>query len=218
MINIAIDGPAGAGKSTVAKLVAKNLNILYLDTGAMYRSVAYYILNKNVSPDDTLLVEKLLNEIDMDIKYVNGEQNIYVNGENITPYIRENAISMAASTVSKIPKVRIKLVSIQRQIASKTDCVLDGRDIGSYVLPDANLKIYLTASPEVRAKRRYEELKKKNKEEPYEKLLKEICERDYQDMNRDFATLVVAKDAISVDTSDLTIQEVSDKILALCKF
>ncbi len=218
MINIAIDGPAGAGKSTVAKLVAKNLNILYLDTGAMYRSVAYYILNKNVSPDDTLLVEKLLNEIDMDIKYVNGEQNIYVNGENITPYIRENAISMAASTVSKIPKVRIKLVSIQRQIASKTDCVLDGRDIGSYVLPDANLKIYLTASPEVRAKRRYEELKKKNKEEPYEKLLKEICERDYQDMNRDFAPLVVAKDAISVDTSDLTIQEVSDKILALCKF
>jgi CMP/dCMP kinase len=218
MINIAIDGPAGAGKSTVAKLVAKNLNILYLDTGAMYRSVAYYILNKNVSPDDTLLVEKLLNEIDMDIKYVNGEQNIYVNGENITPYIRENAISMAASTVSKIPKVRIKLVSIQRQIASKTDCVLDGRDIGSYVLPDANLKIFLTASPEVRAKRRYEELKKKNKEEPYEKLLKEICERDYQDMNRDFAPLVVAKDAISVDTSDLTIQEVSDKILALCKF
>lgn len=217
MINIAIDGPAGAGKSTVAKIIAKRLNILYLDTGAMYRAVAYYLLSRNILPENTDLVDKYLNNISMDIKYLNGEQNIYINEENVTSFIRENSISMAASTVSKNPKVRIKLVAIQREIASKTDCVLDGRDIGSYVLPNANIKIYLTASPDVRAKRRFEELKKNNKEEPYEKLLKEITDRDFQDMNRAFAPLIVAKDAILIDTSDLTINEVSEKILALCK-
>lgn len=217
MINIAIDGPAGAGKSTVAKIIAKRLNILYLDTGAMYRAVAYYLLSKNILPENTDLVDKYLNNISMDIKYLNGEQNIYINEENVTSFIRENSISMAASTVSKNPKVRIKLVAIQREIASKTDCVLDGRDIGSYVLPNANIKIYLTASPDVRAMRRFEELKKNNKEEPYEKLLKEITDRDFQDMNRAFAPLIVAKDAILIDTSDLTINEVSEKILALCK-
>lgn len=217
MINIAIDGPAGAGKSTIAKMLAKDLDILYLDTGAMYRAVAYYILTKGISLEDDSKINDVLPDLKIDIKYIQDEQYVFINNKDVTAFIRENSISMAASTISKNPQVRLKLVELQRDIAGKTDCVLDGRDIGSFVLPYANLKIYLTASSEVRAKRRYDELILKNKPESYEKLLKEIIARDYQDANRDFAPLVVAKGAVVIDTSNMTIQEVAFKIKKLCK-
>lgn len=208
MINIAIDGPAGSGKSTIAKILARDMNLLYLDTGAMYRAIAYYFCDKGIQPDDAKRINKMLDDIEMEIKYKDGTQRVIVNNNDVTNSIRTNEISMAASTISKNPVVRNKLVSIQREIAQKTNCVLDGRDIGSYVLPNANLKFYLTATPEVRAHRRNEELIKNGYEDNYEKVLKEMILRDYQDMNRDFAPLVVAKGAVVIDTSDLSIDEV----------
>lgn len=217
-MNIAIDGPAGAGKSTIAKILAKKLNILYLDTGAMYRGVAYYVLKKGIQPNDRENVETILDEITMNIKYENNLQSVWVNGEDISPFIRENSISMAASTVSKYPKVRLKLVELQREIANRSDCVLDGRDIGTFVLPNAEYKIFLTASPETRAKRRYIELIERGQEQPYSQILEEIQARDYQDTHRDFAPLKQAGDAILLDTSDLSIEEVVNSIENICKF
>lgn len=217
-MNIAIDGPAGAGKSTIAKILAKKLNILYLDTGAMYRGVAYYVFKKGIQPNDRENVETILDEITMNIKYENNLQSVWVNGEDISPFIRENSISMAASTVSKYPKVRLKLVELQREIANKSDCVLDGRDIGTFVLPNAEYKIFLTASPETRAKRRYIELIERGQEQPYSQILEEIQARDYQDIHRDFAPLKQAGDAILLDTSDLSIEEVVNSIENICKF
>ncbi|MDD4120252.1 MAG: (d)CMP kinase [Clostridia bacterium] len=217
-MNIAIDGPAGAGKSTIAKILANKMKILYLDTGAMYRGVAYYIIKKGINPEDREKVEIVLDEISMDIKYHDNIQSVWVNGENISPFIRENYISMAASTVSKYPKVRLKLVEIQREIAEKSDCVLDGRDIGTFVLPKAEYKIFLTASPEVRANRRYLELIDRGQKQPYNQILEEIVTRDYQDTHRDFAPLKQAEDAILLDTSDLSIEEVARSIENICKF
>lgn len=217
-MNIAIDGPAGAGKSTIAKILANKMKILYLDTGAMYRGVAYYIIKKGINPEDREKVEIVLDEISMDIKYHDNIQSVWVNGENISPFIRENYISMAASTVSKYPKVRLKLVEIQREIAKKSDCVLDGRDIGTFVLPKAEYKIFLTASPEVRANRRYLELIDRGQKQPYNQILEEIVTRDYQDTHRDFAPLKQAEDAILLDTSDLSIEEVARSIENICKF
>lgn len=218
-LNIAIDGPAGAGKSTMAKRIAAKMGIVYLDTGAMYRGIACYALYANASPEKSEEVVPLLGGVKMDISYVDGVQKVIINGEDVTPYIREHKISMAASTISKIPEVRLKLVELQREIASRTDCVLDGRDIGSYVLPNADVKIYLDARPEVRARRRLDELTAKGTagELTYEEILADIVARDYQDTHRDFAPLKVADGATVIDTSDMTIEEVAEEVAELCK-
>lgn len=215
-MNIAIDGPSGAGKSTLAKRLAKELGILYLDTGAMYRGIAYHVLKKGVDPADAEAVIPLLGNIEMSIGYdpACGVQQIIINGENVTPFIREHRISFAASTVSKIPEVRLKLVELQRAVAAENDCVLDGRDIGSYVLPDADIKIYLDAKPEIRADRRFKELEEKgqlNGMTP-EDVLADVNKRDYQDMHRDFAPLIVADGAKVVDTSGMNADEVVETI------
>ncbi|MDR0751368.1 MAG: (d)CMP kinase [Christensenellaceae bacterium] len=212
MLNIAIDGPAGAGKSTIAKLIAKKYDIIYLDTGAMYRGAAYFCMQNNVSPKDHREVERLLPKLDMDIIYEQGVQKVFVSKEDVTPNLREVAMSQAASDVSKIPSVRIKLVEIQREIASKRDCVLDGRDIGSYVLPNATIKFYLTADEKVRANRRFLEYKEKGVETSEELVLKDMQARDAQDTNRDFAPLKIVSDAIVIDSTDLTINEVICKM------
>ena len=217
-MNIAIDGPSGSGKSTIAKIIAKKMHISYLDTGAMYRAIGYYVLQNGVDPSEEEKVVKLIENITMDIGEDNGVQQVSVNGENVTPYIRENRISMAASTVSKIPAVRIKLVELQRKIAAKSDCVLDGRDIGSYVLPNAEYKFFMTADSFVRAQRRHDELKLKGEDIPVETLREEIEKRDAQDKNRSFAPLVCCEDAVVIDTSNLTIEEVTELVLSkICK-
>ena len=217
-MNIAIDGPSGSGKSTIAKIIAKKMHISYLDTGAMYRAIGYYVLQNGVDPSEEEKVVKLIEDITMDIGEDNGVQQVSVNGENVTPYIRENRISMAASTVSKIPAVRIKLVELQRKIAAKSDCVLDGRDIGSYVLPNAEYKFFMTADSFVRAQRRHDELKLKGEDIPVETLREEIEKRDTQDKNRSFAPLVCCEDAVVIDTSNLTIEEVTELVLSkICK-
>lgn len=214
MLNIAIDGPSGAGKSTAAKMLAKQLRIAYLDTGAMYRGVAYYVIQKGADPGDEAAVVPLLCGIKMDILYENGTQKVIICGEDVTPYIREHTISMAASTVSKIPAVRIKLVELQREIASKVPCVLDGRDIGSYVLPDAPFKFFLTATPQVRAKRRHAELVAKGVQISLDEVLSDITARDYQDSNRAFAPLKAMPDAVIIDTTEHTPEQTAEIILS----
>lgn len=210
--NIALDGPSGAGKSTVAKALAKRLDIIYLDTGAMYRSLAYVAVKQGIDVNDEAAVKPMLNNLDM--KIITGDsQQIIVNGENVTPFIREHYVSKAASDISALPSVRIKLVELQREIA-KNDCVvLDGRDIGTYVLPDAKYKFFITATPEVRAKRRFEELKAKGGAPSYEKVLEDIKLRDYNDSHRAFAPLKQADDAVLVDTTNMSIDEVIDFVL-----
>lgn len=209
MINIAIDGPAGAGKSTIAKTVAKDLGIIYLDTGAMYRATAYYAIKGGVDVKDEEKVKELLPSLEMDVKYdENGVQQIYVNGLNTTPYLREHYMSKAASDISALPCVRYKMVEIQRDFAKKNDVVLDGRDIGTFVLPDANCKFFLTASPEERAKRRLIDLEQKGEKVDFDTLLKDIIERDYNDSHREVAPLKQADDAVLVDTTSMTIDEV----------
>lgn len=212
--NIAIDGPSGAGKSTIAKFLAKKLGILYLDTGAMYRGIGYYVVSKGIDPADETKVLSVLNEVSMEIIYENGAQKVIVCGEDVTPYIREHSISMAASTVSKIPAVRLKLVDLQRKIAESTDCVLDGRDIGTFVLPNAKYKFFLTAAAEERARRRHSELAEKGSSISYEEVLADVKARDYQDMNRDFAPLKAADDAIIVDSTNMSVEEVAETICA----
>lgn len=210
---IAIDGPSGSGKSTIAKILAKKLGISYLDTGAMYRGIAYYVIKKGIEVTDEAAVIEALKDISMQISETDGVQQVIVNGENITPYIRENSVSMAASTVSKIPAVRIKLVELQRKIASESDCVLDGRDIGSYVLPNADYKFYLTADSRVRAVRRQAELAQKGQILTVDEIQKDIEARDLQDTTRAFAPLVICSDAMFLDTSALSIDEVTDIVL-----
>lgn len=211
---ITIDGPSGSGKSTIAKILAKKLNITYLDTGAMYRGVGFFVTEKGIKPGDADKVNAVLDEIDMDIRYENGEQKVYINEKDVTPYIREHHISMAASTVSKIPEVRLKLVELQRKIAAKTNCVMDGRDIGSYVLPDAKYKFFLTASSEVRAERRYKELIEKGQNVSFEDVLDDINKRDLQDSTRAFAPLVIPEGAVVIDSGSMTIAEVEEKIVS----
>lgn len=217
MLNIAIDGPAGAGKSTVAKAVANRLNIIYLDTGAMYRATAYYILQCGADVKDAETVEKLLNSLKMEIKYADGAQQIIVNGQNATPYLREHYMSKAASDVSAHPCVRYKMVELQREFALRHDVVLDGRDIGTFVLPDANCKIFMTASPEVRAKRRFDELAEKGAAPDYETILSDINQRDYNDSHRAVAPLKKAEDAHEIDTSYMTVEQVINAVLDLVK-
>lgn len=217
-MNIAIDGPSGSGKSTIAKILAKKLGISYLDTGAMYRGMGYYAIKNNVSLDDEQSIMSLLNDLNMEIFESDGVQQVIINGENVTPFIRNHEISMAASTISKIPAVRIKLVELQRKIAQKTDCVLDGRDIGSFVLPNAEYKFFMTASSLVRAQRRQLELKQKGQDIPIDKIKADIEKRDLQDTTRAFAPLVVADNAIIIDTSNSTIEEVTNTIMGyICK-
>lgn len=215
MINIAIDGPAGSGKSTLAKNVAHKFNILYLDTGAMYRAIALSMKNNNIDVENEKSVIEQLNKINLEIKYINSVQHVLLDGRDVTKDIRANDISMLASTVSKIMLVRQKLVEMQREIASKNDCVLDGRDIGTYVLPNAALKIFLIATPEVRAQRRKNELTQNGINVEYEVLLNEIKARDLQDSSRDFAPLKQADDAVVIDTSNNTIEETFKKAVKL---
>ncbi len=206
-LNIAIDGPSGAGKSTFAKYMAKELGILYLDTGAMYRGVAWYVINKGIDPENEKDVISILNDIDIKIKYHNGAQRVIICEKDVTDYLREHNISMGASTVSKIREVRLKLVELQQKIASENDCVLDGRDIGSFVLPNATVKIFLTAQPEERARRRYLELVEKGSLLSYEQVLADTIARDKQDSTRAFAPLVAAADALVIDTTHLSIEQ-----------
>lgn len=210
---ITLDGPGGSGKSTIAKAVAKKLNISYLDTGAMYRALGYHALSLGIPVDDEKKVVPMLDDVEMKLWQENGVQQVSVNGKNVTPFIREHEISMAASTISKIPAVRMKLVELQRKIAHSCDCIMDGRDCGSFVLPSADHKFYLTASSDVRAHRRQKELAEKGQEIDFATVKADIEARDKQDMTRAFAPLVIPDGATVIDTSDLTIDQVCDLVL-----
>lgn len=215
--NIAIDGPAGAGKSTIAKRVAKELGFIYVDTGAMYRAIALYFLQNQIDTSDEETVREALNGIQVSIAYENGEQQILLNGENVTGSIRREEVGNMASVTSAYPAVRKKLLSLQRELAASADVIMDGRDIGTCVLPKAPLKIYLTASVKTRAKRRFEELTEKKIPCNIEEICKDIEERDYRDMHRDVSPLCQAEDAVLVDSSDMTIQEVTDAIVGYAR-
>ena len=215
MFNIAIDGPAGAGKSSIAKAVSGVLGFIYVDTGALYRAIGLYALRKNTDTKDTEKVENLLTDIEVDLKFIDGNQRVFLNGEDVSEEIRLPEASMAASNVSAIPAVRSYLFELQRKIAKENNCIMDGRDIGTVVLPDADLKIFLTASPEVRAKRRYDELTAKGSKVEYDDVLSDLNARDYQDTHREVAPLIPADDAIVLDTTDMTFEQVETKIKSL---
>lgn len=215
--NIAIDGPAGAGKSTIAKAVAKRENLIYVDTGAMYRAMALFMLREKVNLADAEAVALKCAEADITIRYENGVQVVLLNGENVNGFLRTEEVGNAASTISVIGKVREKLVELQKKLAAESNCVMDGRDIGTCVLPNAQLKIYLTASSLVRAKHRYEELAAKGEVCNLEKIRADIEERDYRDMHREISPLRQAEDAILIDSSDMTVEEVISRIISLVK-
>ncbi len=207
-IAIAIDGPAGAGKSTIAKAAAKHLGFIYVDTGAMYRAIGLYTIRKGVDPADTQAVVALLSEIEVSLaRDENKNQLVILNGEDVSGFIRTEQVSMAASRVSAIPEVRAFLLNLQRDMAKANDVIMDGRDIGTVVLPDAKVKIFLTASAEIRARRRYDELIAKGEQAVYEDVLADVIERDNNDMNRPIAPLKPAEDSIIVDTSELNLEE-----------
>lgn len=208
ILNIALDGPAGSGKSTVAKVIARDYNILHLDTGAMYRACGLKALRSGINPKDREGVEKLLPNLDLKVEYKDGKQHTILDGEDVSFAIRENVVSMAASDVSAHPAVRMKMVEMQREIAGSMSCVLDGRDIGSYVLPNAKFKFFVTADSKVRAERRFKELAERGEVVDFEALHAEIIARDKQDSEREFAPLVCASDAVIVDTSNMNIEEV----------
>ena len=212
-MQIALDGPAGAGKSTVAKAIAKKLGIVYLDTGAMYRAVALFMLEHGIAPENIPAVEKALENVELSIKYDDGVQRIYLCGQDVSDAIRENRISAAASSFSAIPAVRVFLVQMQRRLAEKNDCLLDGRDIGTFVLPNADFKFYLTADAAERAKRRAAELEARGEPADVEKIQKEIEARDYADSHREFAPLRQAEDALLVDSTHLSAKQVTDFII-----
>ncbi len=213
--NIAIDGPAGAGKSTIARRVAKELSFIYVDTGAMYRAMALYLLRKEVNKDDTEQIGNICQDAEISIEYQNGEQIVLLNDENVNSYLRTEEVGNMASVSSAVPRVREKLLSLQRKLARDMSVVMDGRDIGTTILPDADVKIYLTASSLTRAKRRYLELQEKGTVCNLDEIQKDIEERDQRDMNREISPLRQAEDAILVDSSDLTIQQVVDRILQI---
>lgn len=206
--NIAIDGPAGAGKSTIAKKLAADLGYVYVDTGAMYRAMAYYFLQNHVAADDENAIAEACKNVDVTIRYVNGEQQVLLNGKNVNGVIRKEEVGNMASATSVYPVVRTKLVELQRQLAAKENVIMDGRDIGTVVLPDANVKIYLTASSRVRATRRYEELKKKGVSCDLDAIEQDIIDRDYRDMHRETSPLKQAEDAVLLDSSNLDIEGV----------
>ena len=213
IINITLDGPGGSGKTTMAKKLAEHYGIAYLDTGAMYRGIACYVRDKKNAFEDTDNIKKLLPKINMEIKLDADTQRVYVNNKDYTPKLRDHEISNGASIVSAIPEVRLKMVELQRDIASKTSVVADGRDMGSYVLPDAEFKFYLNADVDTRAKRRYLELKAKNMEVSLDKVKADMIERDERDSKRAFAPLVVPKGAYVIDTTNLAIDEVMEILI-----
>ncbi len=215
--NIAIDGPAGAGKSTIAKKIAKEKQFIYVDTGAMYRAMGLYFLRNGISAQDEPQINQKCGEADITISHVDGEQVVFLNGENVNGSIRTEEVGNMTSAISVYPQVRKKLVELQQRLAGNADVVMDGRDIGTCVLPDADVKIYLTASSSVRAKRRYEELAAKGEVCNLAQIEKDIIERDERDMNREISPLRQAEDAVLVDSSDMTIDEVVEKILSLCR-
>ena len=211
--NIAIDGPAGAGKSTIARAAARNLGFLYVDTGAMYRAIALYLLRNQANINDEEVMDKMLDQITIRIVYSKGEQQILLNNENVTGFLRDEKVGNMAAVSAANPKVRAKLLQLQRDIAKENDVIMDGRDIGTFVLPNADVKIYLTATVEERAKRRYMELIEKGQDADLEKIKEDIRTRDYQDMNRTAAPLKQAEDAVLIDSSSMTIQEVLECIV-----
>ena len=206
--NIAIDGPAGAGKSTIAKTLAKELGFVYVDTGAMYRAMAYYFLQQGIDKDDEAGITAAVDGADVTIRYEEGAQQVLLNGENVTGSLRTEQVGNMASATSIYPAVRTKLVALQQKLAKTTDVIMDGRDIGTCVLPDAQVKIYLTASVETRADRRYKELIEKGETADLAKIAADIEERDYRDMHREMSPLCQADDAILVDSSEMSIDEV----------
>jgi len=215
-IQIAIDGPSGAGKSTMAKIISKKLGILYLDTGSMYRAVALKAIRQGIDTRDREKVAAIMPDIRIDISYVDGSQRVFLDGEDITGSIRTNEVSMGASNVSAFPDVRERLVELQRKIADNTGVIMDGRDIGTHVLPNADVKIFLTASVEERARRRYEELKEKGLlDKTLDQLIEEIKTREYNDSTRQHSPLRQAEDAILLDTSHLNIDQAVQKILEI---
>lgn len=204
---IAIDGPAGAGKSTIARILAKEMSLIYVDTGALYRAIGYYMTQTGIDPTDADAVTSALENVKVELKYADGEQRVFVNGEDVSSLIRTPAISLAASKVSAIPAVRAFLLQTQREMAATQSVVMDGRDIGTTILPDARVKIFLTASPESRAKRRFAELQEKGDPATYEEVLADMIRRDYDDSHREISPLRQAEDAILVDTSNDTLEE-----------
>lgn len=210
--NVAIDGPAGAGKSTIAKKLAKDLGYIYVDTGAMYRAMAYFFLQNGIAADDIEKITEACKTVDISIDYVDGNQCVFLNGENVNGVIRTEEVGNMASATSVHPVVRTKLVELQQQLAKKADVIMDGRDIGTVVLPDANVKIYLTASSRVRAMRRFHELSEKGIACDLEEIEKDIIDRDYRDMHRETSPLKQAEDAVLLDSSDLDIDGVVKKM------
>ena len=214
--NVAIDGPAGAGKSTVAKAVAKEMGLIYVDTGAMYRAMALFMLREGVDIKDRLKIAEKCTQADITIRYEDGVQVVYLNGENVNRYIRTEEVGEAASVISPVAKVRENMVRLQKALAAQSDCIMDGRDIGTCVLPGAQLKIYLTASSDVRAKRRYDELTAKGHSCNLQQIKEDIEDRDYRDMHREISPLKQAEDAVLVDTSHMSQEEVIDEIKKRC--
>lgn len=213
-INIAIDGPAGAGKSTIAKMVSAEMGYIYVDTGAMYRAVALYITENDISDEN---IENALENADVSLRFADGVQRVYLGDRDVSGLIRTPEISMAASRTSAIPAVRARLFDLQQKLARENNIIMDGRDIGTVVLPNADVKIFLTASAEERANRRYKELSEKPDCPSYEEILKDINDRDYQDMHRETAPLKQAEDAVLVDTTELTLEQSAAKIAEIIK-
>ena len=217
VMNIAIDGPAGAGKSTIARLAAKKLGYIYVDTGAMYRAIALYLIWREVDIYDEEALSKALERANINIVYENGVQHVFLNLQDVSAEIRSEKVSIMASKTSALSPVRAKLLDLQRDIAAKNDVIMDGRDIGTNILPNAEVKIYLDASPDVRAKRRFDEMKNKGEKPDFESIKKNIIERDQQDMNRKLAPLKKADDAVLIDSSYMSIDEVVEEIVGLVK-
>ncbi|SDH46606.1 cytidylate kinase [Pseudobutyrivibrio sp. 49] len=215
-MNVAIDGPAGAGKSTIAKAIAKKLGYVYVDTGAMYRAMALFFLRSNIAKDDEAKISSVVDDINVSIKYEDGAQHVILNGEDVTGLIRTEEVGNMASATSVYGPVRTKLVALQQELAKTTDVIMDGRDIGTVVLPNADVKVFLTASVECRAKRRYDELVAKGLEADFDQIAKDIEERDYRDSHREISPLKQADDASLVDSSNMTIDEVVEAIINLC--
>lgn len=213
MISVAIDGPAGAGKSTIAKLASKKLGYIYIDTGALYRSIGYYVISKGGDLDNAQSVISYLPEITAEIKFIDEVQHVFINGEDVSDKIRTEEVSKAASKVSAIPKVREFLLEMQRGFAKKYNVIMDGRDIGTVVLPDAQVKIFLTASAEVRASRRYKEQVERGLKVNYDEILADIKDRDYRDEHREIAPLKPAADSVYLDTSDFDVEQSADAVI-----